>query len=156
MAGQTAEDRDTKKFLESLRQWLVHQERAGKPMTEEDARRLERVEHSEVEAARRLREGLGAGLGAGAGAGALGAGTGALGKGLLRRRQKPSAPPSKPIDMDFTTLQPTVKGLRKDWDRLPATPNPRVSLRRKQKPLRASRDLSHVRLGPRESGKGVR
>lgn len=115
-------------------------------MTEEDARRLERVELSEVEAARRLREGLGAGAGA---AGALGAGAGALGKGPLRRRQKP-------IDMRFTTTQPTVKGLEKDWDRLPATPNPRVSLRRKQKPLRASRDLSHVRLGPRESGKGVR
>ena len=146
MAGQTAEDRDTKKFLESLQQWLVHQRRAGKPMTEEDARRLERVELSEVEAARRLREGLGAGAGA---AGALGAGAGALGKGPLRRRQKP-------IDMRFTTTQPTVKGLEKDWDRLPATPNPRVSLRRKQKPLRASRDLSHVRLGPRESGKGVR
>ncbi len=146
MAGQTAEDRDTKKFLESLQQWLVHQQRAGKPMTEEDARRLERVELSEVEAARRLREGLGAGAGA---AGALGAGAGALGKGPLRRRQKP-------IDMRFTTTQPTVKGLEKDWDRLPATPNPRVSLRRKQKPLRASRDLSHVRLGPRESGKGVR
>jgi hypothetical protein len=140
MAGQTAEDRDTKKFLESLQQWLVHQERAGKPMTEEDARRLERVELSEVEAARRLREGLGAGLGARAG------------QGLLRRRQKP-------IDMRFTTTQPTVKGLEKDWDRLPATPNPRVSLRRKRKSLPAiGRAWKKTKYSKplRESGKGVR
>jgi hypothetical protein len=156
MAGQTAEDRDTKKFLESLQQWLVHQERAGKPMTEEDARRLERVELSEVEAARRLREGLGAGLGAGAGAaGALGAGAGVgarAGQGLLRRRQKP-------IDMRFTTTQPTVKGLEKDWDRLPATPNPRVSLRRKRKSLPAiGRAWKKTKYSKplRESGKGVR
>ena len=104
-------------------------------MTDQERARIEKQGRSEAAAGRALREGLGAGLGAGAGAaGALGAGAGVGARaiqGHLRRRQKP-------IDMRFTTTQPTVKGLEKDWDRLPATPNPRVSLRRKRKPLSRS------------------
>jgi hypothetical protein len=95
-------------------------------MTDQERARIEKQGRSEAAAGRALREGAGAGaLGAGAGVGARAI------QGLLRRRQKP-------IDMRFTTTQPTVKGLEKDWDRLPATPNPRVSLRRKRKPLSRS------------------
>ena len=84
-------------------------------MTDQDRKRMEQLELSEVEAASRLREG----------------------QGLLRRRQKP-------IDMRFTTTQPTVKGLEKDWDRLPATPNPRVSLRRKASGLAFAPELRRI------------
>jgi hypothetical protein len=84
-------------------------------MTDQEREQIEKQGRSEAAAGRALREGMFDRRAARA-----------VGR-LFRGRQKP-----KPIDMRFTTTQPTVKGLEKDWDRLPATPNPRVSLRRKR------------------------